>query len=68
MEIKQGFKKPAGKYKEPSIEKDLVLEFENVNLLDHCFFEEECLGGGDYIDATEEEFCELELAMLEVLI
>ena len=68
--VKQGLKKPPGKYSSQAIKKDLVLSFHDSKkqVFDSGFFNYYCLSSLGFLGATAEEQYEIELAMLEVLI
>ena len=66
--VKKGLKKPAGKYLEAPIKKELVLSFPNKELFRNGFFVENCLNPMSYLGTSTGQNYEIEQAMLEVLI
>ena len=69
LKLKEGLKKPAGKYREARIHKDNVLSLLNKNLFANGFFVHQCINpAGDYLGTSTQQNYEIEKAMLEVLI
>ena len=69
LKLKEGLKKPAGKYRHARIKKDNVLSLQNKNLFANGFFVHMCLNPlGDYLGVSNQQTYEIEKAMLEVLI
>ena len=69
IKLKEGLKKPAGKYGVARIKKDNVLTLLNKNLFANGFFVHQCLDPmGDYLGTSTQQNYEIEKAMLEVLI
>ena len=73
LKFKQGFKKdpnPLFSHRDPPIKKELVLSFPERKILEHGFFEVNCVVpyGEPFLETSKQQNREIEKAILEVLI